>query len=271
MRADLQRLRTAHGAWQSSHSRWLWVLGLIGLGGFLVAFRLVMTRYDWSSEGDQLTAAAAILGGIIGAFGTALAVYLALAAQRADEAQKVEAALRIEVSEMARLALGNLGVCEMVLTQGFQIPLRDLPTVMAMPDVPVFKATADRLSRLAYGALIVVMHARIAEALQMIALYAFEASSTPTGGPARLAELEHAVAAHRALDAEKARTLATAWSDVCSVARSILARDPSAFELPERAVAEVLTDLETARTRVAPLINPPESPPVSRSEPSQTE
>jgi len=248
----------AHRAWQS-HARWLWVLGLIGLGGFAATFRLVVTRYGWSPEGDQLTAAAAILGGIIGAFGTALAVYLALAAQRADEAQKVEAALRIEVSEMARLALGNLEVCEMVLTQGHQIPLRDLPMVMTMPDAPVFEATADRLSRLAYGALIVVMHARIAETLQMVALYTFEASSPPIGEPARLAELAHAVVAHRVLDAEKARTLATAWSDVCDVARAILARDPSAFELPERAVAEVLTDLETARTRVAQLIDPPES------------
>ena len=87
----------------------------------------------------------------------------------------------------------------------------------------------------------------------------------------RLAELAHAVAAHRVLDAEKARTLATAWSDVCNVARTILARDPSAFELPEKAVGEVLKDLETARTRVAPLIDPPESPaPAGKPEASQT-
>lgn len=65
--------------------------------------------------------------------------------------------------------------------------------------------------------------------------------------------MAHAVAAHRVLDA-----------------RTVVARDP-AFELPEKAVAEVLKDLETARTRVAPLIDPPESPtPAAKPEASHT-
>src|SRR6202034_1328987 len=103
--------------------------------------------------------------GFIGAAGTALAVYLTLASQRRDEAEKVEGALLAEVSEHARLAHGLLALCEMVLLEGYEIPLRDLPSLMYMPDATVFKATADRISRLAYGPLFVVLHSRIAEAL----------------------------------------------------------------------------------------------------------
>jgi hypothetical protein len=246
--------------WLRRQSPWVWTASVLGMVAFGIALGLVTSLFPGAPQADQLTAAAALLGGFIGAAGTALAVYLTLASQRSDEAQKVEAALRIEVSEQARLAHGLLGLCELVLVKGDEIPLRDLPALMYMPDATVFKATADRISRLAYGPLFVVMHSRIAEALQMVRIYAVTGSPPEPSGPGRIADVRAIMESRRLLDKEKAKTLATAWFDVCEVARAILTRDPSGFEIAEASVAEVLKDLEAVRTRVPPLIEEARDP-----------
>ena len=77
--------------------RWItWIAISIALVtvGFLLG--LVIVLFCGAPHGDRLNAAAAILGGAIGAAGTAVAVYLTLAAQRHDEAEKVESTLRME-------------------------------------------------------------------------------------------------------------------------------------------------------------------------------
>ena len=238
-------------SWSQKHSPWVWVAGIVGLIGFGVTLCVVVGQFFGAKASDQLAAAAALLGGFIGALGTAFAVYLTLASQRNDEAEKIEDALRAEVSEFARLAYGQYEVMQLVLTQGYQVPLRDLPTLTYMPDGVVFRSTADRISRLAYGSLVVVMHARVAEAMQMVRIYA-AAGAQPSPVPSGLGRLGEAqvIAAHLAtLDNEKATTLATAWSDVCEVARSILRRDPSGFGLAEASVTAVLKDLDAVHTR----------------------
>ena len=55
-------------------------------------------------------------------------------------------------AEFGRLALALLGVCDLILDQQARVPMRDLPVIMAMPEAVVYKATADRISRLPYGA-----------------------------------------------------------------------------------------------------------------------
>ena len=238
-------------SWSQKHSPWVWLAGIVGLIGFGVTVCLVAGLFPGAKASDQLAAAAALMGGFIGALGTAFAVYLTLASQRNDEAEKVESALRMEVSEFARLAYGQYGAMELALTQGYQIPLRDLPTLTYMPDAVVFRSTADRISRLAYGSLLVVMHARIAEAMQMVRIYA-AAGAQPSPVPSGLGRLGAAqvIAANLAtLDNEKATTLATAWFDVCEIARTILRRDPAGFRIAETSVAEVLKDLDALHAR----------------------
>lgn len=217
----------------------------------------VLSLFDEASSGEQLTAAAALVAGLIAAAGTALAVYLTLAAQRKDEAEKVEAALRAEVSEFARLAIGQLGLCELVLTKGYQVPLRDLPALMAMPEATVFKATADRVSRLPYGSLFVTLHTRTAEVVQMARIYAASVPPPPLPALGPHAAVAHELTqANRLLDADKAATLATAWLDICDIAHTILTPSASAAELAEASIAQVLKDLESARARVRPMIAP---------------
>jgi sulfur relay (sulfurtransferase) complex TusBCD TusD component (DsrE family) len=218
---------------------------LVGLG---ISAGTVSRLLPSATPETQLGAAAAVLGGFIGAAGTALAVYLTLASQRADEAERVEAALRVEVSEFARLAVGQLSICDAVRTQlqGYQLALRDLPAFLSMPEAPVFTATADRVSRLSYGSLIVVFHARIAEVQQLVRVYsALAAPLVPVTN--RFTEMEEGFRAHRLLDANQAKTLSLALCGVCEVARSILTRDPAGLRLAEEVVAQTLGDLEKAR------------------------
>ena len=66
----------------------------------------------------------------------------------------------------SRLVFGLLEVfCERILLEHDWVPVRDLPALMVMPEPIVYKATADRISRLPYGQLFVAFYGRIAEAL----------------------------------------------------------------------------------------------------------
>jgi hypothetical protein len=226
----------------------LWGAGSFGLVVLAITLVLVLRLLQGAKEADQLAAAAALLGGLIGAGGSAFAVYLTIAGQRRDEAEKIEASIRAEVSEFARLALGLHEVCEQVL-KGYEIPLRDLPGIMYMPQAAVFGSTADRISRLSYGPLVVILHARIAEALQMVRVYA--AAGTPPAAllPGRIGEMQALSATMATLKGDKATTLATAWLDVCEVARTILMRDVRGFEIAEAATLQTLRDLDALHGR----------------------
>jgi hypothetical protein len=230
-----------------------WIIGALGLFA-LGLFSGFMVLLFGAGEGDRLAATAAVLGGLIGAVGAALAVYLTIVGQRKDEAEKVEGALRMEVAEHSRLALGLLQVCEGVIAGTCQIPLRDLPTLMQMPEATVYRATADRISRLEYGPLFVVFHSRIAEALQMVNTYVAATTLRPVlAGRTGDAELSRAMEARVVVDRDKARTLLAAWFDVCQVGRTILRRDAIAPQLADAAITEVIKDLDAAETRVAPV------------------
>lgn len=213
---------------------------------------MVVILFPGATTDGRLTAAAAALGGLIGAAGTALAVYLTLGSQRRDEAEKIESALRMEVAEFARLALGALGVCEQVLAGGPRAPLRDLPALMAIPEAVVYRATADRISRLRDGSLFVVFHARIAEVVQMVAVYSVTGRSFLTE-TRRMPE--------PAIPDATARLLATGWFDVCMLAKSILRQDVAVPKLADAAIAASLTDLDAAYTRVSVLLDSPAASP----------
>jgi len=98
----------------------------------LLAIALLLAEFGWlfrmdHSYADRLGATGAILGGLIGAGGAALAVYLTIIAQREDEAKKVEASLRAEVVEFARLAMAPLDVMARFVLPGERpMPVQDL-------------------------------------------------------------------------------------------------------------------------------------------------
>ena len=218
------------------HSGAMWVLAFaLFTAGILVEFAILLLRDG--SVGDRLAATAAVFGGLIGAAGAAFAVYLTLIAQRADEAEKVEASLRAEVAEFARLAVGPLDVLTRLVIPGKRpMHVQDISALVDFPDPVVFKATADRLARLPYGPLLVTFHVRIAEAKQLAKMGSLSVSkflfdrSVPV-----------------AISDEQARTHARAWYDICTIARTILLADqrPTA-QLIEAGFAEAVSSLDKA-------------------------
>jgi hypothetical protein len=203
------------------------------------------------SAGDLAGAIASILGGIIGAAGAALAVYLTIAGQRKDDTEKVEAALRMEVAEFGRLALGPLFFfAQRIIVAGDQIPLNDLPALVAMPEAVVYKATADRISRLPYGTLFVTFHSRIAEAISMAKAYA-------TSG--RPVQHEGRSPTEPMIEARLANTLATGWRDICELACTIMRADAAAPQSAEASIASILGDLDSALALSAAILSPLES------------
>ena len=108
------------------------------------------------SPGEALSALANILGGIIGALGAALAVYLTLKGQRKDarrqqedERQRTSSAINREVAEFSRLAIGHLEICEHMHSGTTMIPARDLPAIMKLPEPIIYAGNADNIGRLA--------------------------------------------------------------------------------------------------------------------------
>lgn len=225
-----------------SVSAWVGVLLLVAIAGLLAAF--IWLFANDSTEADRLAAVGAVLGGLIGAGGAALAVYLTLNAQREDEAAKVEASLRAEVVEFARLARGPLDVLtKFVLAGKMPMLARDAPALVALPDPVIFKAVADRLSRLPYGPLLVTFHVRIAEAKQIANIYSLSV-------PRDLADQGAPIYLTR----ENAMTLATAWQDICSIARTILRKEPGIPQLIQAGLHQTLADLETSLSHASAVL-----------------
>lgn len=217
------------------------VIGTTAGIAILLSFIVLFTD---ASSGEKLAALAAIGGGLIGAAGTAAAVYLTLKGQRRDDVEKVEEALQVEVAEFARLAVEYLKLSQAIEDQvdQVQIPMRDLPVLMYMPEPTIYSATADRISRLEYGSLLVAFHMRITEATAMARTTA--ASARPMIPQGRVV-----VVSEPMTNPESGKTLGTAWSDVCQLAVTLLRKDPNSRLLVGKLIEARLSDLDAALAR----------------------
>jgi hypothetical protein len=100
------------------------------------------------THGELLGAAASVVGGIIGALGSAAAVYLMLGKQRADEQDRVSAAVLREVAELCKAPIGHLTMCAQIATGQGQVPVADLKGLFVSPQPVVFPAVAGLIGRL---------------------------------------------------------------------------------------------------------------------------
>jgi hypothetical protein len=144
------------------------VLVAVGLGlssalivGFLVALM------D-SKAGEVAGALGAVIGGAIGAGGAAVAVYMMLAGQRADDTEIVSAAVLAEIAELCKFPIGQLGACFVIQGGGLDAPKSSLPALMHTPEPIVFPAVADRVSRLPSATLVVSFYSRLSETRGLI-------------------------------------------------------------------------------------------------------
>src|SRR6266851_2661454 len=74
-----------------------------------------------------------VLGGFIGALGSALAVFLTLRCQRRDEAKSIRDAARREIQEFSRSVTGNLDTCREIAAGPTYASERSPPGQYARP------------------------------------------------------------------------------------------------------------------------------------------
>ncbi|TLY57073.1 MAG: hypothetical protein E6K48_15430 [Gammaproteobacteria bacterium] len=223
-----------------------WVATLTGLLALGFITGVLLTLFPLATRDGQLTAVVVVFGSLSVVAGTALAVYLTLTSQRTNDAAKIEALLRMEVAEFSRQAISRIFVfCQRVLVDRVRIPMRDLPALMEMPEAVVYKATADRISHLPYGPLLVILHGRIAEAVSMARIYAAVSRPNSSNGHSTLEPW---------INDKTAKTMATALLNICNVARTILRTPPE--QIADAAIASRLDELDKEITQAKAVLNP---------------
>ena len=150
----------------------------LGIGTFAVLAIGLVAALVGSKSGEIAGALGAVIGGAIGALGSAAAVYIMLSLQRAEESEKVSAAVLNEVAELSKFPVGQLEVCELIQSGKFSFPKADLPKLMHTPDAVIYPAVADRISRLPRPILVVSFYTRLAEARGVAEVIAY---SPPVG------------------------------------------------------------------------------------------
>ncbi len=179
------------------------VLVLAAIAAIYV-FGLFRCAWIAAAQGEQLAALGSVLGGIIGVFGSAAAVYLTLWSQRQDETDKVSNAIIREVMEFSRFAVGNLTTCENLYKNVVQMPGTDLPAAMQTPEPIVYPAIADRIGRLHMPQRVVAFYTRIAEARRVAAIIAIR------------------LFGQMPVSHEQASKMADIWIDICQFAELIM-------------------------------------------------
>lgn len=106
---------------------------------------------DGSEHGGEVAGAlGSFVGGVIGAGGAVLAVYVALASARDEETRKVSAAVKTEVASLTTYIIGAMEACQQIASGERQVPRRDAGYIIRKLFVEpvVYKAVADRIGLL---------------------------------------------------------------------------------------------------------------------------
>ena len=148
----------------------------------IIVFLILVTAFFVSlfdaKPGEIASALGAIIGGIIGAAGAAVAVYLTLSGQREDESEKTSRAVLSEIAELVKFPIGQLGACGKIQTGEMKIPKAVLPQLLHTPEPIIYRSVADRISRLPRPTLVVSFYNRLSETRGLVALIV---NAPPTG------------------------------------------------------------------------------------------
>ncbi len=182
----------------------------IALAIAVLAFcRFVAALIGAGTEGEVAGALGAFVGGVIGAGGAVLAVYVALSNQRDEDTRKVSAAVRTEVASLVTYAIGAIEICQHIASGVRQMPRKDAGYIMRKLFVEpvVYKAVADRIGLLPHPNATAQFYMRLSEAKAMVE--SLQMASV---------EQEH-------VSAENAATIADSLITALQLAHGILASD----------------------------------------------
>src|SRR5580704_8494412 len=90
------------------------ILAAAGLVLFGIIVFVFFANLERSNPGEIAGALGNIIGGTIGALGSAAAVYFMLKVQRDEETEKTSAAILREVTELCKGPIGQLSACAMI-------------------------------------------------------------------------------------------------------------------------------------------------------------
>jgi len=157
---------------------------VISVGLFLALAIVVglFTSLFEARPGEIAAALGSVVGGIIGAMGAAVAVYLTLQGQRQEEISKVSSAIISEVAELCKAPMGQLGACLLIQAGAMRVPASHIRYLFNMPEPVIYPAVADRVSRLPRTTLVVTFYTQLAETRGMVELL------SNTGNPQELVE-----------------------------------------------------------------------------------
>ena len=98
----------------------------LGIGVFVGASLLCVffaALIGSTTAGEVAGALGSFIGGIIGAGGAVLAVYLALSNQRREETAKVSVSVRTEVAALSKYVIGAIEICRTITNGTRQVPI----------------------------------------------------------------------------------------------------------------------------------------------------
>lgn len=146
------------------------LFGITLLIGVAVLCWFVAALARSGTEGEIAGALGSLIGGIIGAGGAVLAVYLALSSQRNEEAARSSDAVRTEVTTYAKYVIGGIEVCQQIANGTVRIPRQDARYVAKSfwADPIVYSAVADKIGLLPHPNATVEFYMRLSEARSML-------------------------------------------------------------------------------------------------------
>jgi hypothetical protein len=132
-----------------------------------VAFSVFVGSLIGANQSDLAGALGDVVGGIIGALGAGLAVYLTLEVQKQDEASKVSAAIVAEISGLSVYPVKQLGVCFSIY-RGQAQEYRDLAELFAAPVPVIYPAVAADIARISNATLVITFYGQFDEAQSIL-------------------------------------------------------------------------------------------------------
>lgn len=137
----------------------------------LLAVALLILFYvqlDQSKPGEIAVALGGIIGGIIGAGGAVLAVFLMLWRQRAEDAAKVADAVSTEVATLARYVIATIEICTHIAGGANAMLRKDAGSITkSLGDPIIYPAVADRVALLPHPSATTEFYMRLSEAKSM--------------------------------------------------------------------------------------------------------
>jgi hypothetical protein len=190
------------------------------LKGLALGFSILLLAWLFadlldSKSGEQAGALGAVVGGIIGAGGAILAVYLTLSRQRREDTATVRAAIRTELTTYAKYVIGALEICQSIAVgqRSGSVPMANATYITKNLVEPViYPAVADRIVLVQRPQATIEFYMRVQEAKAMT-----------EGMAASVSTLSPAQSAMNTIQASHAESVADTLVTALQLVRPIIA------------------------------------------------